>query len=91
MKNIARIIFLRILPVLIGIIVVGLIFIKIKYGTGNTYTDIGTENPDGNNRLEKLIKLDYPPGNVAIAENGHVYFNYHPVSHPMRYSNATVF
>ena len=91
MKKIARNLFLRILPVLIGIVVVGLIFIKINYGTGNTYTDIGTENPEGNKRLEKLIKLDYPPGNVAIAENGHVYFNYHPVSHPMRYSNATVF
>ena len=89
--KIARIILLRILPVLTGIIVVGLIFIKIKYGTGNTYTDIGIENPEGNKRLERLIKLDYPPGNVAVGENGHVYFNYHPLTHPTRFSNATVF
>jgi sugar lactone lactonase YvrE len=91
MKKIARILFLRILPVFVGIVVVGLIVIKIKYGTGKTYPDIGIENPEGNNRLEKLIKLDYPPGNVAVGENGHVYFNYHPLTHPTRFSNATVF
>jgi sugar lactone lactonase YvrE len=89
--KIARILFLRIVPVILGIVVVGLIVVKIKYGTGKTYTDIGTENPGGNKHLEKLIKLDYPPGNVAIDKNGHVYFNYHPVSHPKRFSNATVF
>ena len=91
LMKIARILFLRVVPVLIGIVIVGLIVIKIKYGTGNTYTDIGIENPDGNKRLEKLIKLDYPPGNVAVDENGHVYFNYHPLTHPTRFSNATVF
>lgn len=89
--KIASILFLRILPVMVGLVVFGLIVIKIKYGTGKTYTDIGIENPEGNNRLEKLIKLDYPPGNVAIGENGHVYFNYHPLTHPTRFSNATVF
>ena len=86
-----RILFLRIMPALIGIVIVALIVIKIKYGTGKTYTDIGIENPDGNKHLERLIKLDYPPGNVAVSENGHVYFNYHPLTHPTRYSNATVF
>ena len=86
-----RILFLRIMPALIGIFIVALIVIKIKYGTGKTYTDIGIENPDGNKHLERLIKLDYPPGNVAVSENGHVYFNYHPLTHPTRYSNATVF
>ena len=91
MKKIARILFLRIVPVFVGIVVVGLIFIKIKYGTGNTYPDIGIENPEGNKRLERLIELDYPPGNVAVGENGHVYFNYHPLTHPTRFSDATVF
>jgi sugar lactone lactonase YvrE len=87
----ARILSLGIVPFVLGIVVVGLIFIKVKYGTGKTYTDIGTENPDGNKHLEKLIQLDYPPGNVAVGKDGHVYFNYHPVSHPGRYSSATVF
>ena len=89
--KIARILFLRIVPVFVGIVVVGLIFIKIKYGTGNTYPDIGIENPEGNKHLERLIELDYPPGNVAVGENGHVYFNYHPLTHPTRFSKATVF
>jgi hypothetical protein len=30
--------------------------------------------------LEKLIQMDYPPGNLAVANNGDVYFNYHPLA-----------
>jgi sugar lactone lactonase YvrE len=89
--KLARILFLRIVPALVGIVVIGLIAIKIKYGSGKTYPDIGIENPEGNQRLEQLIKLDYPPGNVAVSANGHVYFNYHPLTHPTRFSKATVF
>ncbi len=89
--KISHILLLRITPILLGIIVVGLTFIKLNYGTGKTYPDLGIENPKGNQNLEKLIELQYPPGNVAVAENGHVYFNYHPLTHPTRFSSATVF
>ena len=86
-----RIFFLRIIPILFGIILIGLVIIKILYGSGKSYPDVGTENIEGTKRLEKLIKLDYPPGNVAVAKNGHVYFNYHPVTRATRFAPATVF
>lgn len=90
MKKILRYTF-RSMLILLILVAIGLIYIKAHYGTGNTYPDIGADNPAGTAKLEKLIKLDYPPGNLAVGQNGHVYFNYHPLIRPTRFSNATVF
>jgi sugar lactone lactonase YvrE len=68
-----------------------LAFVKLEYGRGTLHPDIGSENADGLTKLEKLIRLDYPPGNVAVADNGHVYFNYHPIARAGRFSDVTVF
>jgi sugar lactone lactonase YvrE len=68
-----------------------LAFVKFEYGRGTLYPDIGSENADGLTKLDKLIRLDYPPGNVAVANNGHVYFNYHPIARSGRFSDVTVF
>jgi sugar lactone lactonase YvrE len=38
-----------------------------------------------------LISLDYPPGNLAVADDGDVYFNYHPLAKAGRFSPVTVF
>ncbi len=89
--EIVRVTFLRIVLILLGVSVLGLITVKVLYGTGKTYPDIGNENKEGEKKLEKLIRLDYPPGNLAVGQNGHVYFNYHPLTRPTRFSNATVF
>lgn len=81
----------RLVPLLIVAIAALAAFIKLQYGRGYLYPDIGAGTADGVGRLEKLIKLDYPPGNIAVASNGHVYFNYHPLARPARFSPATVF
>lgn len=92
MRRIARLLLLRILPVLLGIVLIGLVIIKVLYGTGNTYPDIDPERNIARERhLEKLIELDYPPGNIAVGQNGHIYFNYHPLVRPTRFADATVF
>jgi len=65
--------------------------VKFKYGTGKDYPDLGAHLPTEPFVLEKLIKLDYPPGNLAVAKNGDVYFNYHPNAKADRFSPATVF
>ena len=65
--------------------------VKFKYGTGKDYPDPGANLPTESFVLEKLIQLDYPPGNLAVAQNGDVYFNYHPVAKVERFSPATVF
>ncbi|MDR6804597.1 sugar lactone lactonase YvrE [Dyadobacter sp. BE34] len=69
----------------------GLIFVKIRYGTGKYYPDFSGSGAADILNLEKIIQLDYPPGNIAIAENGHVYFNYHPLCRPGSFTAATVF
>lgn len=66
-------------------------FIKLQYGRGTLYPDVGANNPEAAAKLEKLITLDYPPGNIAVAENGHVYFNYHPIARAGRFSPTTMF
>jgi DNA-binding beta-propeller fold protein YncE len=65
--------------------------VKFKYGTGKEYPDLGAGLPTEAFALEKLIKLDYPPGNLAVADNGDVYFNYHPLAKAGRFAPATVF
>jgi len=90
MKKIFRFLF-RTIICLVCLIIVGVIILKLRYGNGDPYPDPGTANKDGLRRLEKLIRLDYPPGNIAVADNGNIYFNYHPLTRPTRFANATVF
>lgn len=90
-RGAVRRIALRVGLVVMLTIVSVLAFIKFEYGRGTLYPDVGSENPEGASKLEKLIKLDYPPGNVAVAPNGHVYFNYHPIARAGRFSAATMF
>jgi sugar lactone lactonase YvrE len=65
--------------------------VKFKYGAGNDYPNLGANLTTESFVLEKLIQLDYPPGNLAIANNGDVYFNYHPLAKAERFSPVTVF
>jgi len=74
------------------IVIIGILaFVKLEYGMGKPYPDIGAKNKEGTAKLEKLIRLDYPPGNLAVAPNGHLYFNYHPIARAGRFTTATVF
>ncbi len=70
---------------------VSLAVVKFKYGTGREYPNLGANLPTESFVLEKLMQLDYPSGNLAVAANGDVYFNYHPVAKTERFSPATVF
>ncbi len=82
---------LKILAFVILAFLIFLGFVKFKYGTGKEYPDLGANLPTESFVLEKLIQLDYPPGNLAVATNGDVYFNYHPLAKAERFSPATVF
>ena len=82
---------LKVFLVLISVILVFVGIVKLKYGTGREYPDLGAGLPTEAFTLEKLIQLDYPPGNLAVADNGDVYFNYHPLAKAGRFAPATVF
>ena len=82
---------LKILILVISAFLIFLGLVKFEYGTGKKYPDLGANLPTESFALEKLIRLDYPPGNLAVATNGDVYFNYHPLAKTERFSPATVF
>ena len=76
----------------VTVAVLGLMgFLKFKYGIGKEYPDLGANIKKESFVLEKLIQLEYPPGNLAVANNGDVYFNYHPLVKAERFSPVTVF
>jgi hypothetical protein len=82
---------LKIIVTLLSVLIVCVGFVKFKYGTGKEYPDLGSALPTEAFTLEKVIQLDYPPGNLAVADNGDVYFNYHPLANAERFSPASVF
>ncbi len=65
--------------------------IKIEYGGGIPYPDVSTAPLVDASALEKLVTLDFPPGNVAVAPNGRIFFNYHPFAKAEQFEQATVF
>jgi hypothetical protein len=82
---------LKILTFVLSAFLILLGFVKFKYGIGKEYPDLGANLKTESFVLEKLIQLDYPPGNLAVANNGDVYFNYHPLAKADRFSQVTVF
>jgi sugar lactone lactonase YvrE len=82
---------LKVTLAILSALIVFLGFVKFKYGMGKEYPDLGATLPTEAFTLEKLIQLDYPPGNLAVADNGDVYFNYHPLAKAERFAPATVF
>jgi len=82
---------LKVLLTCVSVLIVFVGIFKFKYGTGKDYPDLGAALPTEPFTLEKLIQLDYPPGNLAVADNGDVYFNYHPLAKAERFAPATVF
>lgn len=71
-------------------IIVSIIFIKIKYGGGTFYPSVYTP-PIKQDSLKVLIELPYPPGMVASDKGGRLFFNYHMLHKPQRFSQATLF
>jgi sugar lactone lactonase YvrE len=84
-----RLFFTRIIPALLLVVLALLAYIKIQYGMGKPYPDVGDASAPG--RYEKLVKLDYPPGNIAVAANGDIYFNYHPIVKAQRFTSTSMF
>ena len=76
---------------MMALVAAALAWVKVEYGRGRPYPDIGATAATSHANLQKLITLDFPPGNIAVASNGHVFYNYHPLIHPERFSAATVF
>src|SRR5262245_42387540 len=50
---------------------------------GNERLDDRTTAPTlPGNAIEKVVDLDYPPGNIAVSRTGRIFFTYHPDGNP---------
>lgn len=68
-----------------------LLAIRLRYGGGRLYPDTSTAPVIATSAVASLVSLDYPPGNVAIAPDGRMFFNYHPFAKAERFAPATMF
>jgi sugar lactone lactonase YvrE len=73
---------------LIALIVVFLVIVRLTLGSGEHYEDLSTEPLLSKFDLEVVAIMDMPLGNPAIASDGRVFFNLHPLANP---EGATVF
>ena len=67
--------------VFIIIIVVGVV-IKAKFSSGMRLEDRTTPPVFSGDVLETVADLEYPPGNIAVSQDGRVFFTLHPDGQP---------
>lgn len=72
-----------------AVLALALLFVKLRYGGGEPYPDVGT--PPLLAEADVLVELDLPPGNVASAPDGRVFFNTHPFARSDRFADAFLF
>lgn len=83
--------FLRIFLMLLAIIAIGLTYFKIEHGGGKPYPDVSTTPIIPNAQIQTPITLPYPPGMVTSSPEGRIFYTYHMLHKPERFSGATVF
>jgi sugar lactone lactonase YvrE len=71
--------FLLGLLVLLGVLALG---IRLRYGGGARLEDRTTAPELPASAVELVTELDHPPGNIAVAADGTVFFTYHPDGDP---------
>ena len=72
----------RFLIVLGVLLVVALLAIRLTLGGGRRMEDRTGPPELPGSVLEKVVDLDYPPGNIAVSAGGRVFFTLHPDANP---------
>jgi len=68
---------------LLAVIVALAITLRVRYGGATVPFPDRTAKPLlGNDAVEIVVSLDDPPGNIAVAADGRVFFTYHPEARP---------
>lgn len=76
---------------LTGLIIVTLVSIRFIYGGGENYPHVNTTPTVEDQRVSAPIQLPYPPGMIASSSDGRIFYTYHMLHKPERFSQATVF
>lgn len=82
---------LRGLGVTAVLLMLALIAVRVTLGGGKPYPDVTTAPVIASERLSTPILTPYPPGMVASAPDGRIFFTYHMLHKPERFTPATVF
>jgi sugar lactone lactonase YvrE len=72
----------RVLLVLAVILVVLLVVIRLTLGGGRRMEDRSGPPMLPGSVLEKVVDLDYPPGNITVTKTNRVFFTLHPDGNP---------
>ena len=75
----------------VAVLVIALIGIKTIHGGGTRYPDVSTAPTIDDNQISTPIELPFPPGMVAASEDGRIFYTYHMLHKPERFTDATVF
>lgn len=73
---------IRLLVVVAGIIATLAVVVYFRFGGGNRLEDRTGAPLLPGSVLETVVDLDYPPGNIAVAGDGRVFFTLHPDGNP---------
>lgn len=76
---------------IVAAVLLGLSFIKLRYGRGAPYPDLSTAPQVAASAVEVLVSLDLPPGNVTSSRDGRIFFNTHPFAQSHRFAEAFLF
>jgi sugar lactone lactonase YvrE len=57
-------------------------FVYLRYGGGGIFPDRTGEPTLSADALEVVADLEYPPGNIAVSDDGRVFFTLHPEGAP---------
>ncbi len=74
--------FSRVLSVTVVIAVLLLLAAKGLFGGGRRLEDRTAAPALPSSALQLVVNLDHPPGNIAVSEDGRVFFTMHPDGHP---------
>ncbi len=72
----------RIAAALFAVFAVLVLGLWVRYGGGEHFEDRTTEPELPASALEVVADLDWPPGNIAVSEQGRVFFSFHPEAGP---------
>ena len=81
-QNIIKIIPLKLISVLLVVIVLVFTTVHIIYGGSEHMPDITTAPSMPASSLEVVAELDMPPGNMAVSQQGEIFFTFHPEASP---------
>ncbi len=76
---------------IVALLAVFLIGFKLMYGGGEPYPDVSSAPTIAVDRVSAPIQLPFPPGMVAASPEGRIFYTYHMLHRPERFTDSTVF